>query len=77
MPETRTLTDSSYKRLLIDLRKIIQEGKARAQKAAAQELIQTTWELGKRIAEEKNFLKDDFGRKYLKNIVHYLSLSFF
>lgn len=52
MPETRILSDTRYEKLLKDLRTLIQEGKDRAQRAAAQELLQTYWEIGRRITEE-------------------------
>jgi len=53
MVNTTILTESNYSRLLRDLKVLIERGKARAQQAAARELVQTYWELGKRIAEEQ------------------------
>ena len=51
--ETAVLTKSGYTKLLSDLKQIIEEGKKRAKQAAQQELIQTYWQIGKRIKEEQ------------------------
>ncbi|MBI4395369.1 MAG: hypothetical protein HY583_04125, partial [Candidatus Omnitrophica bacterium] len=75
MPQTTVLTDSSYKKLLTDLRTILEEGKARAQKAAAQELIETTWALGKRITEEKLTENANYGDSILEDLAEDLGMD--
>ena len=51
-PET-TLTEAGYAKLLSDLRKLWETGKAKAQQAVSRQLLQTYWEIGCRIADEK------------------------
>ena len=52
MAEGKVLSESAYSRLVEDIRKLIVEGRARAQKAAGKELVQTYWAIGGRISEE-------------------------
>ncbi|MBK7688619.1 MAG: thermonuclease family protein [Elusimicrobia bacterium] len=52
MPES-TLSDMGYTKLLSDLRKLWETGKAKAQRAVSRQLLQTYWEIGERIADEK------------------------
>ncbi|MGB5681970.1 MAG: DUF1016 N-terminal domain-containing protein, partial [Polyangiales bacterium] len=47
------VTKRQYNKLLADLRRIIGEGKAEAERAAAQALVESYWEIGRRIAREK------------------------
>ncbi len=49
----KTLTEAGYVKLLSDLRKLWETGKAKAQRAISRQLLQTYWEIGGRIAEEK------------------------
>jgi len=51
MPNTNVLTETQYAKLLKDIRKLIEEGRSRATRAAGQELVQTYWEIGKRMVE--------------------------
>lgn len=50
---TLTLTEAGYTKLLSDLLKLWETGKTKAQRAVAQQLLQTYWEIGGRIADEK------------------------
>lgn len=45
------LTKRQYQTLLADLRRIIREGKAETERAAAQALIESDWSIGQRIAK--------------------------
>ena len=47
------LSESSYSKLLSDLRKLWETGKAKAQRAVSRQLLQTYWEIGGRIADEQ------------------------
>lgn len=47
------ISEASYTKLLSDLRKLWETGKAKAQRAVTRQLLQTYWEIGGRIAEEK------------------------
>lgn len=47
------LTEAGYAKLLSDLRKLWETGKAKAQRVVSRQLLQTYWEIGGRIAEEK------------------------
>jgi endonuclease YncB( thermonuclease family) len=53
MSPEKPLTEAGYTRLLADLRKLWETGKAKAQRAVSRQLLQTYWEIGGRIAEEK------------------------
>jgi len=50
---TAILSESGYSKLLLDLRKLWETGKAKAQRAVSRQLLQTYWEIGGRIGEEK------------------------
>ena len=52
MAEGKVLSESAYARLVADIRKLIAEGRTRAQEATGRELVQTYWEIGSRISEE-------------------------
>ncbi|TXH02298.1 MAG: DUF1016 family protein [Candidatus Moraniibacteriota bacterium] len=47
------LSERGYGKLLSDLRKLWETGKANAQRAVTRQLLKTYWEIGGRIAEEK------------------------
>lgn len=75
MPETNVLTDSRYRKLLSDLRKHLQEGKETAQRAAGQILIQTYWQIGKRIAAEKLIETAGYGDSILVDLAEDLEID--
>lgn len=53
MSPEKPLTEAGYTKLLSDLRKLWETGKAKALRAVSRQLLQTYWEIGGRIAEEK------------------------
>ncbi|MCK5266625.1 MAG: DUF1016 domain-containing protein, partial [Spirochaetes bacterium] len=53
MKKKTTLTSARYTKLLKDVRRIIEEGKARATRAANEELVLAYWQVGERISVEK------------------------
>ena len=65
----KMLSTTKYKKLVGDVRRIIEEGRARAVAAANQELVQTYWNVGKRICDE-GLLEDD---RYRQDILSDLS----
>lgn len=75
MPETAILTNTRYTKLLKDLKALIQSGKKRAEAAAAQELIQTYWEVGKRISEEKLTENANYGDSILVDLAEDLDID--
>jgi endonuclease YncB( thermonuclease family) len=75
MPEPGILTDTRYKKLLTDLRKVIQEGKRRAEEAAGQVLVETYWEMGKRISEEKLTENAGYGDSILADLSEDLEMG--
>jgi len=52
MPKPTALSESQYAKLVRDIRRILEEGRQRAVWAAQQELVNTYWQIGKRISEE-------------------------
>ena len=76
MPESAILTDSKYAKLLKDLRKLIEEGKTRAERAASQVLIETYWSVGKRISEEKLTENASYGDSILEDLAEDLDSDY-
>jgi len=68
MAETTVLTEAGYVRLVRDIRKLIEEGKRRAESAARQELVATYWNMGKRIAEEKLIERGGYGDSIVEDL---------
>ena len=75
MPEAQILTESSYQKLVSDIRKIIAEGRARAEKAAAQELVMTYWEVGRRICREGLTERAGYGEAILEDLADELEID--
>jgi endonuclease YncB( thermonuclease family) len=75
MPETKILTDAGYAKLLKDLRRLMEEGKSRAQAAASEELLTTYWLLGKRITEEGLTENAGYGESILEDLAEDLDMD--
>lgn len=75
MPSTTVLTESGYKKLLTDLRKILEEGRERTQRAAGRELVQTYWELGKRLTEENLTQNAGYGDSVMEDLAEDLDVD--
>ncbi len=74
MPET-TLTDSRYAKLVADIRKLIEEGQNRAAAAANRILIESYWQIGKRIAEEGLLENAGYGDAVLEDLSEELDID--
>ena len=68
MTEGTVLTETRYAKLVRDIRKLLTEGKARAQQAVAQELVRTYWEVGKRLTEEDITGRAHYGESILEDL---------
>ena len=75
MSKTEVLTESKYAKLVADIRKIIAEGRERAVKAANQELVQTYWDVGRRICEEGLTEKGGYGESVLADLAEELEID--
>ena len=75
MPSTEILTDSRYKKLLTDLRKILSEGRKAAEAAASQVLVETTWRLGKRVREEGLTEQAGYGESIMEDLAEDLDMD--
>ena len=75
MSKTEVLTESKYAKLVADIRKIIAEGRGRAVKAANQELVQTYWDVGRRICEEGLTEKGGYGESVLADLAEELEID--
>jgi endonuclease YncB( thermonuclease family) len=75
MPEAGVLTESSYQKLVVDIRKIIAEGRTRAQKAAAEELVKTYWEVGRRICQEGLTQRAGYAEAILEDLADELRID--
>jgi transcriptional regulator with XRE-family HTH domain len=67
MPES-TLSETGYTKLLSDLRKLWETGKANAQRAVSRQLLQTYWEIGGRIAEEKLISNAGYAKSVMERL---------
>jgi len=76
MAEGTVLTKSGYGKLLGDLRRLLEEGKARAEAAARRELVVTYWQVGKRISEEKLTEQAHYGDSVLEDLARDLGLEY-
>jgi len=68
MAKTQVLKESGYAKLVTDIRRIIEEGRARAAKAASQELVLTYWQVGERIFEEGLTERGGYGDSILEDL---------
>ena len=68
MAEGKILSESAYARLVADIRKLITEGKVRAQEAAGRELVGTYWEIGKRISNEDLTAAASYGNSVMEDL---------
>jgi endonuclease YncB( thermonuclease family) len=75
MVNKTVLTDSKYGKLILDLKKIIQEGRRRAKAAVARENVQMYWEVGKRITEERLIERAGYGDSIYEDISEDLGLD--
>ena len=75
MPKTEVLTTSGYAKLVADIRRIIAEGRMRAAKAASQELVETYWEVGRRICQEGLTDKGGYGESVLADLAEELEMD--
>ncbi len=75
MSKTEVLTESKYAKLVADIRRIIAEGRVRAAQAASQELVQTYWEVGRRIREEGLTDKGGYGESILADLAEELEMD--
>ncbi len=69
------LTEVRYTKLVTDIRKLIEEGKARADLAARQELVQTYWSIGKRITEEGLTHNAGYNTAVLEDVAEELNID--
>lgn len=68
MANEKPLTEAGYTKLLSDLRKLWETGKAKAQRAVSRQLLQTYWEIGGRIAEEKLTSNAGYEKAVMKSL---------
>src|SRR3989338_11145282 len=76
MAETAgVLTAPKYARLVKEIRALLAQGKQRAQEAVAQELVQTYWEIGKRLSEENLTGRANYGEAILEDLSEELDVD--
>lgn len=75
MPNTEILTDTRYRKLLTDLRKVLEEGRREAEQAAGRILVETYWRLGKRIAGAKLTENANYGDSILADLAEDLRID--
>ena len=72
MTKNLVLSGQSFDKLVIDLRKIIDAGRARAQAAANQALMETYWRCGARIARERLTENSGYGQSIMERLANEL-----
>jgi len=76
MTKTHVLTEAKYTKLITDIRRLIEEGKARAARAAHQELIETYWQIGRRISEEGLTQNAGYNQSILEDMAEELGVDY-
>ena len=69
------LSKSEYSKLLSDVRKLIEGGKAQAEEAARNEIVQMYWEIGSRISEEKLTDNASYGDSIIADLAEDLDVD--
>jgi hypothetical protein len=72
MTKDLVLRGQEFDKLVIDLRKIIDAGRARAQAAANQALMRTYWLVGARIARERLTENSGYGESVMERLANEL-----
>ena len=72
MQKIRVLTETGYAKLITDIRRIIEEGRVRAAKAASLELAVTYWQVGERICREGLTERGGYGDSILEDLAEEL-----
>ncbi len=71
-----TLTKPKYTKLVKDIRALIEGGKERAQAAVANELVETYWQVGRRISEEGLTDNAGYSSAVLENLAQELVIDY-
>ncbi len=74
MPET-ILTEPRYAKLVADIRKLIEEGQSKAAAAANRLLLQSYWQIGRRIDEEGLLENAGYGEAVLEDLAEELDID--
>lgn len=72
MAKNLVLSGQNFDKLVLDLRKIIDAGRARAQAAANFELMRTYWNCGARIARERITENSGYGQSIMERLANEL-----
>lgn len=72
MTKEMVLSGPSFDKLVFDLRKIIDAGRARAQASANFELMRTYWGCGERIARERLTENSGYGESVMERLANEL-----
>ena len=75
MAEVKTLSASRYSKLVGDVRKLIEQGRARTEDAAKNELVRTYWEIGKRIESEGLTQNASYGESIIEDLSDELKID--
>ena len=75
MADTGVLTAPRYAKLVQEMRALLATGKARAQAAVTQALVQTYWAIGKRLSEEHLTGRANYGESVLEDLADELDVD--
>jgi endonuclease YncB( thermonuclease family) len=73
MINEKPLSENRYAKLLADIRRLLAEGKDRAQRAATQELVRTYWTIGQRLTEEELAEQAGYGEAVMERLADELN----
>src|SRR4051812_17821130 len=68
MEKEMVLSGGKYAKLVTDLRRLIDDGRARAQSAANREYMGTYWRVGERLAEERWTTTAGYGESVMEKL---------
>src|SRR5690348_16390037 len=68
MQNGMVLTGSRYEKLVVDLRRMINEGRAKAASAANREYMATYWRVGERLAAERLTETAGYGESVMERL---------
>ena len=75
MNQGTVLTEAKQAKLVADIRRLIEEGRARAGQAAKQEMVKTYWQVGERIDQEGLTENAGYGQAILEDLAEELGID--
>ncbi len=75
MLQKTTLPESKYRKLLKDIRGILAEAREDVERVVRQRLVETYWQIGKRLTEEQILERAEYGEALLEDLAEELEMD--